>query len=687
MAPKKVRKDAQPKQFALAQSDPNRIQEIMKRAQERAEQLAKNNDGDTSGKVPKESKESAKKLIPLPPPPPPSKKSEPVGPQDPFENLPQQKNPGGRASASGTKRPVPQAETPNEERASDFSDHSQPAHPKQTEPHVKTSLPAEITPLTTPAPKLDAKMPAGPNHVAADRTTPSTAASTEEAPPAEVPTTVAKRKLDFNDDGWHNSQRSQGLATGETWWQDNAWQDPSWGWFQHQATWHNYSWWDWQWDARGGERQYSVHASTSDMDSVRTDEANENGKVRRMMQERMPTQQLEDSPHSSLHEHSSPNSTKKPEHADEEQDVPPPKPNTLPPAEPAAGEQSAVVIKEAPPAEPADAKPAANIHLPPAEPAAGEQPGVVTEPADAKPADIHLPPAEPADAKPADTHLPPAEPADAKPADTHLPPAEPADAKPADTHLPPDEPADAKPADTHLPPAEPADAKPADTHLPPAAEPAAVVNEAPPAEPAADAKPAINHLPPAKPAAGGQPEVKEASAAGPGPGEDEESANTIADLLQAFEDSTREKLVNMSDQELAEAVEEAKKDPLLETYLLQEIGLTKTEMKEFEFGSEDDLEEVLAFACWLEQRNIIQRQQQQKQQRQPKPPTAHVKREPPSTPERAPKTTSRSSPTLPKHAEVELEAWRCNKHGFPLTSEALYMRFYRSIRSTLASKY
>ena len=46
-----------------------------------------------------------------------------------------------------------------------------------------------------------------------------------------------------------------------------------------------------------------------------------------------------------------------------------------------------------------------------------------------------------------------------------------------------------------------------------------------------------------------------------------------------------------------------------------------------------------------------------------------------------------AGPLKPPPTRPELEPWRCDKAGNPCSAEALYMRFYRSLRSNLAYKF
>ena len=302
MAPKKAGKE--PKQFAVAQSDPNKIQEIIKRAQQRAQELSGSQEA--SREKPKEST----KLIPLPPAP--KKKSKPSCPEDPEgeEQPPPHHNPGGASSASGINRPKDSKETlvygaPTEPKEECFSEATPTASPKLSSPPNGTApavRPAEgatvVTPVT-PATKaaVETPMPVGTKHDAKGPEashpveTPSTTYSAEDGSLPEPAAVLPKKRLfdehENGDDEWWASQVDEGRAKGQPWWQPNAWNDPRWGWMQHQAKWCNYSWWDWQWDAYQAER--ATTRSSTDAESLLSEERSEHDKIRGMMQQRMPT--------------------------------------------------------------------------------------------------------------------------------------------------------------------------------------------------------------------------------------------------------------------------------------------------------------------------------------------------------------------------------------------------------------
>ena len=97
-------------------------------------------------------------------------------------------------------------------------------------------------------------------------------------------------------------------------------------------------------------------------------------------------------------------------------------------------------------------------------------------------------------------------------------------------------------------------------------------------------------------------EAEEEAAAGDNENDDKTNEWLLTEKEKkemAIERGIRARVEKMDEAETARRVKKTRKDPMLKEYLKDEIGLTKDEIKDFEFGDEDPIEEIISFDFWL----------------------------------------------------------------------------------------
>ena len=149
----------------------------------------------------------------------------------------------------------------------------------------------------------------------------------------------------------------------------------------------------------------------------------------------------------------------------------------------------------------------------------------------------------------------------------------------------------------------------------------------------------------------------------------------------------REELDALDDETIAEEVSKVPSHPLYPAWLAEELQWEEKTHGVYTFGSQDEREELASFAVWLGLRLEQEEQVERSLEKQMEVPPSILKA-PTGTPPK--RVTFQDEPTKkePK-GERELrrkndpDSWKKDKHGNPLNGHALYMKFYRNIRSAL----